>query len=221
MPSADDVSTELRKRDESEHSFQLDGWVRWDMPGDFTEYYDLVQEPERFTDYQGQRVWKFIHERICFQLQLEADGNAWKNDFNRFISGMHSAVSVHIVGGMPEEQQLAEYRRRLRDQKGAVQNLHFGYMLFLCAIRQVSPRPGSNLHWLRVAWGFLSLSLSLSPSPPAPPPPLPPLSSHPLARLSRTPPPFPFKRPFPGVCSLPFSPRFCVPAALCICTPSG
>lgn len=137
---ADDVSTELRKRDESEHSFQLDGWVRWDMPGDFTEYYDLVQEPERFTDYQGQRVWKFIHERICFQLQLEADGNAWKNDFNRFISGMHSAVSVHIVGGMPEEQQLAEYRRRLRDQKGAVQNLHFGYMLFLCAIRQATPR---------------------------------------------------------------------------------
>ncbi len=63
--------------------------------------------------------------------------NAWKNDFNRFISGMHSAVSVHVVEGMPEDQRLAEYRRRLRDEEGAVQNLHFGYMLLLCAIDQV------------------------------------------------------------------------------------
>jgi hypothetical protein len=138
MLSADDVSPDLRKRDESEHSFQLDGWVRWDMPGDFTEYYDLIKEPERYTEYQGQRIWKFIHERICFQLRLEDFENAWKNDFNRFISGMHSAVSVHVVDGMPENQRLAEYRRRLRDQKGAVQNLHFGYMLLLCAIHQVS-----------------------------------------------------------------------------------
>jgi len=110
------------------------------MPGDFTEYYDLIKEPERFTEYQGQRIWKFIHERICFQLRLEDFENAWKNDFNRFISGMHSAVSVHVVDGMPEDQRLAEYRRRLRDQKDAVQNLHFGYMLLLCAIHQATPR---------------------------------------------------------------------------------
>jgi hypothetical protein len=107
------------------------------MPGDFTEYYDLIEEPERYTEYQGQRIWKFIHERICFQLRLEDFENAWKNDFNRFISGMHSAVSVHVVDGMPEDQRLAEYRRRLRDHKDAIQNLHFGYMLLLCAIHQV------------------------------------------------------------------------------------
>ena len=124
--SAADVSPELRARDESEHSFQLDGWVRWDMPGDFTEYYDLVQEPERYTEYQGQRTWKFIHERICFQLRLEDHENEWKNDFNRFISGMHSAVSVHVVDGMPEEMRLPEYRRRLRDQKNAIQQTKSG-----------------------------------------------------------------------------------------------
>ena len=53
---ADDVSTALRKRDESEHSFQLDGWVRWDMPGDFTEYYDLTEEYEKYTEYQVRRL---------------------------------------------------------------------------------------------------------------------------------------------------------------------
>mmetsp|Transcript_70817 Transcript_70817/g.189071 ORF Transcript_70817/g.189071 Transcript_70817/m.189071 type:complete len:286 (+) Transcript_70817:292-1149(+) len=137
---AEDVPRELRARDEREHSFQLDGWARWDMPGDFTDYYDLVAQGERYTDYNGTRVWRFVHERIAFQLQLDDPDNAWKNDFNRLISGMHAEISVHIIEGLPEAQRLAEYRRRLRDQPGAVANLHFGYMLFLCAMRQATPR---------------------------------------------------------------------------------
>jgi hypothetical protein len=28
-------------------------WVRWDMPGDFTEYYDVYSEAERYTGYDG------------------------------------------------------------------------------------------------------------------------------------------------------------------------
>ena len=59
---ADDVSTALRKRDESEHSFQLDGWVRWDMPGDFTEYYDLTEEYERYTEYQVRCIALVVPE---------------------------------------------------------------------------------------------------------------------------------------------------------------
>jgi len=32
-------------------------WVRWDMPGDFTEYYDVYSEAERYTGYDGTRGW--------------------------------------------------------------------------------------------------------------------------------------------------------------------
>ncbi|KAJ1494174.1 hypothetical protein T484DRAFT_1766277 [Baffinella frigidus] len=67
IEGAEDVPEVLRERDAGEHEFRLDGWVRWDMPGDFTEYYDVYSEPERYTGYDGSKVWSFIHERISFQ----------------------------------------------------------------------------------------------------------------------------------------------------------
>lgn len=63
IEGTEDVPDNMRERDEREHTFSLDGWVRWDMPGDFTEYYDLIEEPERYTEYDGSRVWNFIHQK--------------------------------------------------------------------------------------------------------------------------------------------------------------
>jgi len=122
-------------RDESEYNFALDGWTRKDMPSDFTEYYDLREQLERNTEYNGSRVWRFIHQRICFQDKLTELENGWRRDFNRAISGMHAAVSVQILSdnGFTEEGQ-AEYRRRVRDEPGCIANLYFAYMLSLCAI---------------------------------------------------------------------------------------
>ena len=34
MDSAEDVRDDMRERDQNEHDFRLDGWVRWDMPGE-------------------------------------------------------------------------------------------------------------------------------------------------------------------------------------------
>ena len=99
--------------------------------------------PPRARPAQGQHLWRFIHDRVCFQLRLDDPDNEWKNDFNRLVSGMHSAVAAHVVDGMPEERRLAEYRRRLRDQPDGVRNLHFGYMLLLCAVRQARAASGA------------------------------------------------------------------------------
>jgi len=145
---SEDVTDAMRERDDLEHDFRLDGWVRWDMPGDFTDYYDLVQEPERWTEYDGRRVWKFIHERICFQVDINDPENAWKRDFNRAISGLHSSVSAHILENMMEQkgwdyqsdEALAEYTRRISQVPEAVSNLYFVYMIMLCAIYEAAPR---------------------------------------------------------------------------------
>lgn len=37
-------------------------------PGDFTDYYDVSHTKEKYTGYDGKNVWKFIHEKICFQV---------------------------------------------------------------------------------------------------------------------------------------------------------
>ena len=37
----DEVPSRIVERDEDEYEFELDSWARWDMPSDYTEYYDL------------------------------------------------------------------------------------------------------------------------------------------------------------------------------------
>eukprot|EP00962_Isochrysis_galbana_P036363 scaffold12560_cov107-Isochrysis_galbana.AAC.1 len=37
-------------------------YTLWDMPSDFTEYYDLHALQETNTGYDGSRVWRFINQ---------------------------------------------------------------------------------------------------------------------------------------------------------------
>ena len=137
VDAALDVPEELEARDQSEAEFELDSWARWDQPSDFTEYYDLVENPEGNTGYDGSTIWNFIHTKISFQKGVGAPGNEWKSDFNRAVSGLHSSVSCHIIRDLEKtepDKALEEYRRRLRDEPDAVANLHFTFMLTLCGI---------------------------------------------------------------------------------------
>ena len=132
---------ELLRRDLSEYGFTIDGWCRKDMPSDFTEYFDLRRCRSRDTGYDGSRVWRFIHSKICFTKFLEQPGYEWKRDYNRAVSGMHSAVHAEIISDLgPTPEGRAEYRRRLRDQPGAITNLYFAYMLTLCALHDSRAR---------------------------------------------------------------------------------
>jgi hypothetical protein len=138
---AEDVPEALRARDLSESEFALDCWARKDMPSDFTEYYDLRVATERNTGYDGRRIWRFIHQKICFQENLELLESGWKRDFNRAVSGMHAAVDCQILNdiGLTSEGRM-EYQRRLRDEPDSIANLYFAYMLTLCAIRDCRER---------------------------------------------------------------------------------
>lgn len=130
----DDVPDEMADLDETEHDFELDSWARWDMPSDFTEYYDIVDTAAIDTGYNGSHVWRFIHERIQFQGESLP---LWQADFNRAISGLHASVSSHITAAQPDEDaEMSQYRRRLRDIPGAVDGLYFAYMLTLCALHE-------------------------------------------------------------------------------------
>mmetsp|Transcript_17147 Transcript_17147/g.25204 ORF Transcript_17147/g.25204 Transcript_17147/m.25204 type:complete len:430 (+) Transcript_17147:122-1411(+) len=169
---SEDVPDKMRERDTTEHDFRLDGWVRWDMPGDFTDYYDLVQEPERWTEYDGRVVWKFIHERICFQVDINDPENAWKRDFNRAISGLHASVSAHVLENMMEvkgwdydsDEAFAEYKRRISNHPEAIANLHFSYMIMLCAIHEAAPRL-KNCSYMGTADQVLPSMLALTSDP--------------------------------------------------------
>jgi len=155
----EDVPEAIMAVDGSEHAFELDGWVRWDMPSE--DYYDVYENREQFTGYDGSRIWSFIHEKICFpESNFESalgstEGEVWQRDFNRAVSGLHSSINAHVVQGMVDKVEqgedpldpkdgvtvldpAAEYERRLGSDKGHVAYLFFGYMLMLCAVKSVA-----------------------------------------------------------------------------------
>ena len=114
------------------------------MPSDFTEYFDLRTCASRDTGYDGSRVWRFIHTKICFTKRLDEPGMSWKRDYNRAVSGMHAAVNAEVVADLGDtEIGRAEFRRRLQDQPGAITNLYFAYMLTLCALHEIQGRLNS------------------------------------------------------------------------------
>ena len=94
--------------------------------------------------YDGSRVWRFIHTKICFTKRLDEPGSSWKRDYNRAVSGMHAAVNAEVVADLGDtEIGRAEFRRRLQDQPGAITNLYFAYMLTLCALHEIQGRLNS------------------------------------------------------------------------------
>ena len=60
----------------------------------------LKETPESNTGYDGSTVWKFIHSTIAFQTDVSLPGNAWKSDFNRAVSGLHSSIHCHVIADM-------------------------------------------------------------------------------------------------------------------------
>jgi len=136
-----DVPPALLERDLNEYDFRIDGWSRKHMPSCFTRYFDLRTCQSRDTGYDGSRVWRFIHTKICFNKRLDDPASHYKRDYNRAISGMHAAVHAEILNDLGlTKEGCAEYRRRLRDEPGAITNLYFAYMLTLCALHDCRAR---------------------------------------------------------------------------------
>lgn len=147
----EEVPSSMRDIDMEEHDFILDDWVRWDMPTE--DYYDILQFPESFTNYDGSTVWRFIHDRICFSGDEEEE---WKADFNKAVSGLHSLISCQVISGIEEKiksgedmsedlwtDPVAEFKRRLSpsgENQQALQNLYFTYMLILKAVSEARDR---------------------------------------------------------------------------------
>jgi hypothetical protein len=122
------------------------------MPSE--DYYDSVAFPESYTGFDGSEVWNFIHERICFS---EYDGDHWKADFNKAVSGLHSMISAQVTRGIRDKIERGEdfssvevwtnpkeeFQRRLGpngETPLAIENLYFVFMLLLKAVSKARGR---------------------------------------------------------------------------------
>lgn len=108
------------------------------------------------TAYDGADVWKFIHNRICFE-GYTYDDKHWKADFNKAVSGLHSMISAQVIIGIQDKidsgeeftdderwrDPVVEFRRRLSpdgETPLAIENLYFCFMLLLSAVSKAKDR---------------------------------------------------------------------------------
>ena len=70
------------------------------------DYYDTSASPESYTGYDGSRLWRLIHDRICFNVdetRASIAVDSWQEDFNKTVSGLHSMMSAQVIRGIDEK----------------------------------------------------------------------------------------------------------------------
>jgi len=121
---------------------------------------DLRENPERYTGYSGSsaaRVWDEVHNRNCFNAELESSENrtssmfcpvsAVQRVYDRLLSGLHSSISLHIAHGYCLERsalvvgECARWgpnaslaRERVLDHRSRVENLYAAFAVLLRAV---------------------------------------------------------------------------------------
>jgi len=126
---------------------------------------DLLKNPEGYTGYTGpsaEKVWSAIHSENCFQAPTAADDDGGVDGevddlycslspeqrlYNRFISGLHSSISLHIAHSYCLEMDphaVGECRmwgpndavayERVLDHPDRVENLYVAFALLLRAV---------------------------------------------------------------------------------------
>jgi len=91
----------------------VDGWLSFDPNKNNPPFssepqaqvVDLLKNPEGYTGYKGpsaEKVWTAVHSENCFKLPASSDGQSCSLSpeqrlYNRFLSGIHSSISLHIA----------------------------------------------------------------------------------------------------------------------------
>lgn len=163
---SDDRIAALKKLEEHATD-NINFCVQEDEESEKAEFYDLLQNPERYTGYSGEpsrRIWRSIYQENCFKpkkdslfLDLSHKSINYmckeKRVFFRAVSGLHSSISIHLAAKYPVQDffgqkwgpNLAEFSRRFlpesTDGEGPhwLKNLYFVYLVEMRAITKALP----------------------------------------------------------------------------------
>ncbi|KIJ49627.1 hypothetical protein M422DRAFT_74655 [Sphaerobolus stellatus SS14] len=133
------------------------------------EYFDLSENPERFTGYEGpsaNRVWSSIYQENCFGISEQSlhrpisernllglepkegdDGYICeeKRVYYRIISGLHASISMHICRDSFNQStgewgpDLQCFIQRIASHPERLNHIYFNTVLLLRAVARLSP----------------------------------------------------------------------------------
>jgi len=119
--------------------------------GDSTtaQYVDLRRNPERWTGYNGSKVWAAIYDENCFTHASSVGDMCYEERvLYRLLSGMHSSINIHIALSYFPPSTAAKrsnwapnpgrFSDLFTDSPERLKNLHFAFVVSLRALRKAS-----------------------------------------------------------------------------------
>lgn len=117
-------------------------------------FVDLIENPERFTGYEGEpanRIWKSVYEENCFSPTSTSNplaNSEWnkceeRQVFYRIVSGLHASISVHLAYEWFNqrtnnwEANFDIFHERVGKHLDRLGNMYFDYMLIYRAITKM------------------------------------------------------------------------------------
>lgn len=68
-----------------------------DEENDEGEYFDVVQNVESFTNYNGSAIWQLVYEENCFGGGSQYHTMCEEEQvLYRIVSGLHTSISTHL-----------------------------------------------------------------------------------------------------------------------------
>ncbi|OTF83655.1 ERO1-like protein [Euroglyphus maynei] len=139
-----------------------------------SQYYDLVRNPERFTGYDGNQIWRAIYEENCFSSTKKHPQNnnilslinTNSNDkfgcyeeyfFYRILSGLHTSITIHLTaihhkfdnhfGPNPKDYYKRFYGMWWDCHADYLKNLFLTYLIELRALYRIRPYLLDKIQW--------------------------------------------------------------------------
>eukprot|EP00945_MAST-04E_sp_MAST-4E-sp1_P004399 g4399.t1 len=122
---------------------------------DKVDYVDLQTNPERFTGYNGSKLWDAIYQENCFSRQRATGREPAMGELcyeervlYRLLSGMHSAINIHIALQYfpPRKGKRTEWAPNpqrfldmFHEHPERLKNMHFAFVVLLRALRKAAP----------------------------------------------------------------------------------
>jgi hypothetical protein len=147
--SADAGAADCAEEDHPE--FWLDMCQTFEHADPGAEYVNLLLNPERWTGYNGSHVWSAIYDENCLRGVRSVDDMCYEERvLYRLLSGMHTAVNVHVAlkAKMPKKNvpgredwsaDPARFVRQYGEHPERLRNLHFSFVVLLRALRKAAP----------------------------------------------------------------------------------
>jgi len=103
-------------------------------------YVDLKKNPEVYTGYQGQNIWKVIYGENCFQGPLQ-EMCIEERLLNRIISGLHTSISTQLSQYYNTHKNKTYpntdlFFEKVGDHPDRMANLYFAHSVLLRAINR-------------------------------------------------------------------------------------